>query len=90
MRPIFYQSHRCKAKFTKIFTLFSKIVKLSSKFRKFSYQIDEIGPIFAPVLENFENIIPVFAQNKGSSLYQEADFETHFSGTSPDRPLYYA
>ena len=33
---------------------------------------------------------PVFALNKGSSLYQEADFETHFSaGTSPDRPLYY-
>ena len=33
--------------------------------------------------------IPVFALNKGSSLYQEADFETHFSGTSPDGPLYY-
>ena len=32
--------------------------------------------------------IPVFALNKGSSLYQEADFETHFSGTSLDRPLY--
>ena len=33
--------------------------------------------------------IPVFALNKGSSLYQEADFVTHFCGTSPDRPLYY-
>ena len=32
--------------------------------------------------------IPVFALNKGSSLYQEAYFATHFSGTSPDRPLY--
>ena len=32
--------------------------------------------------------IPVFALNKGSSLYQKADFETHFSGTSLDRPLY--
>ena len=32
--------------------------------------------------------IPVFALNKGSSFYQEADFETHFSGTSLDRPLY--
>ena len=32
--------------------------------------------------------IPVFALNKRLSLYQEADFETHFSGTSPDRPLY--
>ena len=31
--------------------------------------------------------IPVFAPNKGSSLYQEAEFATHFSGTSLDRPL---
>ena len=66
-------------------------VKFSSKFWEFWYQIDEIGPIFVPILENFENItymfIPVFALNKGSLLYQEADFVTHFSGTSPDRPL---
>ena len=27
------------------------------------------------------------AMNKGPSLYREADFETHFSGTSPDRLL---
>ena len=32
--------------------------------------------------------LPISALNKWSSLYQEADFETHFSGTSPDRPLY--
>ena len=73
--------------------LFSKIVKLSSKFRKFWYQIDEIGPIFMSILEIFENMTPAclyqfFALNKGSSLYQEADFATHFSSTSPDRPLY--
>ena len=30
-----------------------------------------------------------FALNKGSLLYQEADLETHFSGTSPDRLLYW-
>ena len=86
--PFLYQSHKFQAKITKIFTLFSKIVKLSSKFRKFWYQIDETGPIFAPILKIWPMFIPVFALNKGSSLYQEADFETHFSGTSPDRPLY--
>ena len=44
-----------------------------------------------PILENFENMtmfIPVFALNKGLTLYQEVDFATHFSGTSLDRPLY--
>ena len=89
--PSLYQSHKFYARFTKNFTLFSKIVKLSSKFQKFWYQTDEIGTIFAPILENFENMtmfIPVFALNNGSSLYQEADFATHFSGTSPYRPLY--
>ena len=30
-----------------------------------------------------------FALNKGTSLYKEADFATHFSGTSPDRLLHY-
>ena len=47
--------------------------------------------LFLCQFENFENMTHVytsFAQNKGLSLYQEADFETHFSGTSPDRPLY--
>ena len=38
-----------KKKKKKKFTLFSKIFKLYSKFRKFWYQIDKIGPIFAPV-----------------------------------------
>ena len=32
------------------------MVKLSRKFRKFWYQIDEIGPIFDTILENFENM----------------------------------
>ena len=55
MTPI-CQSH----KFTKKFTLFSKIVKLYSKFRKFWYQIDKIGPIFAPILENFKIMTHVY------------------------------
>ena len=41
----------------------------------------EIGPNFVPIFKKL-------ALNKGSLLYQEADFATHFSGTSPDRPLY--
>ena len=43
---------------------------------------------FKKILKIWPMFIPVFALNKGSSLYQEADFETHFSSTSPDRPLY--
>ena len=50
--------------------------KLSRKFQKFWYdQINEIGPIFAPILDNFESMTHVytsFALNKGSSLYHEA------------------
>ena len=33
-------------------------------------------------------VLPLFALNKGSLLYQDADFATHFSGMAPDRPLY--
>ena len=43
---------------------------------------------FKKILKTWPIFIPVFALNRGSSLYQEADFETHFSSTSPDRPLY--
>ena len=53
-------SPKFQAKFTKKFTLFSKIVKLSNKFRKFWYQVDEIGPIFGPILENFENMTQIY------------------------------
>ena len=55
--PFLYHSHKLEAKLTKNFTLFSKIVKLSSKLW---YQIDEIGPIFVPILENFENMTYVY------------------------------
>ena len=43
---------------------------------------------FSKLLKIWPMFIPVFALNKGSLLYQEVYFETHFSGTSPDRPLY--
>ena len=66
--PFLYQSHKLQAKFTKNVTLFSKIVKLSSQFRKFWYQIDEIGPIlrqFKTILKTWPMFIPVFALYKG-------------------------
>ena len=74
--PFLYQSHIFYANFTKNFTLFSKIVKFSSKFKKFWYQIDEIGPIFTPILDNFENMthVQVFALNKVSSLWHLSNF----------------
>ena len=42
------------------FTFFSKIVELSSKFQKFWYQIDKIGPILVPILEKIENMTQVY------------------------------
>ena len=60
MRPIFIPEPQILSKIYFNFTLFSKIVKISDKFWKFWYQIDEIGPIFAPVLEKFENMTHVY------------------------------
>ena len=59
MRPIFIPESQILSKIYN-FTLFSKIVELSSKFQKFWYQIDENGSIFVPILENFENMTHVF------------------------------
>ena len=53
MRPIFIPEPQILSKICKKFHKFSKIVMLLSKFW---YQIDEIGPIFMLILENFENI----------------------------------
>ena len=44
----------------KDFTFFSKIVELSSKFQKFWYQIDKIGPTLVPILEKIENMTQVY------------------------------
>ena len=54
MRPI--QSYKVQGNLTEISQFFSKIVKLSSTFWKFWYQIDEAGPIFKQILDNFENM----------------------------------
>ena len=74
--PFLFQRHKFYANFTENFTLFSKIVKLSSKFCKFLYQFDEIGPISMQILENFENMTHIytsFCTEKGTLLYQEPD-----------------
>ena len=66
--------------------IISQTAKLSRKILKFWCQNDEIGSIFAPILEklkNLTNVIPVFELN-----IENADFETHFSVMSLDRPLY--
>ena len=64
MRPLINQSHKFKANFTENFTLFSIIVKLSSTFWKFLYQIHKIGPIFwaifTQILDNFENMTHIY------------------------------
>ena len=62
MRPIFIPDPHILSNIYWKFHIIFLIVKLSSKFRKFWYQIDEIGSIFAPawILENFENRIHVY------------------------------
>ena len=71
---------------------FPKLSSFQGNFGNFGIKLMKLG-LFScqlkKILKIWPMFIPVFALNKGSSLYQEADFETHFSGTSPDRPLYY-
>ena len=60
MRPNFYtRATNFKQNLPKISHHFPKLFKLSSKFKEFWYQIDETGHIFAPILENFENMTHV-------------------------------
>ena len=60
MRPIFLPEPQILSKiYKKISHYFSKIIKLSSKFW---YQIDEIGPIFTPILENFKDMTNVYTR----------------------------
>ena len=62
MRPNFYaRATNLKQNWLKISHFFPKTVKLSSKFWKFWYLIDKIGPIVVPVLENMK-IWPIFIQ----------------------------
>ena len=87
MRPIFNRA----TNFTENYIFFCLWnCKFSSKFWKFWYQIDEIGLIFMQSFEYFENMAHVytsFCTEWGVIVYQEADFGTHWSSTSPEIPL---
>ena len=70
---------------------FPKLWSFKANFGNFGTRLMKLGLFwcqFKKILKIWPMFIPVFALNKGSLFYQEADFETHFSGTSPDRPLY--
>ena len=70
---------------------FPKLLSFQANFGNFGtrlMKLDLFSHQFKKIWKIWPMFIPVFALNKVSSLYQEADFETHFSGTSPDRPLY--
>ena len=80
-----------KQKLLKISHYFPKLLSFQANFGNFGIRLMKLGLFlrqFEKILKIWPMFIPVFALNKGTSLYQEADFETHFSGTSPDRPLY--
>ena len=69
------------------------MVKLSSKFWKFLYQIDKIGPILVPVFKNFHNMTYVygnFCTELGIIVIPGDRFVPHLSCSYmfPDRPLY--
>ena len=59
MRPIFIPEPQILRKiYQKFHIIFQNL--LSSRFQKFWYKIDEIGPILAPILENFQNMTYVY------------------------------
>ena len=60
MRPIFIPEPQILSKIYYKFQIIFQNFQLSSKVQKFWYQIDEIGPIFMPILENFENMTHVY------------------------------
>ena len=70
---------------------FPKLWSFQANFGNFGIRLmklDLFSCQFKKILKIWPMFIPVFALSKGSSLYQETDFEIHFSSTSPDRPLY--
>ena len=58
---------------------FPKLLSFQANFGNFGVRLMKLGLFlsqFKKILKIWPMFIPVFAQNKGSSLYQEADFET--------------
>ena len=59
--PFLYQSHKFLSKiYQKFLNYLSKLLSFQSKFQNFCYQIDEIRPIFVPILEKIENVTHVY------------------------------
>ena len=89
--PLLYQSHKFKQNLPKILHYFPKLLSFQANFANLGIRLMKLGLFsrqFQRILKIWPMFIPVFTLNKGLSLYQEADFETHFSGKSLDRPLY--
>ena len=64
---------------------FPKLFVFQANFGNFGIRLMKLGLFsrqFKKILKIWPMFIPDFALNKGSSLYQEADFDIHFSGTS--------
>ena len=89
---LFYtRATNLKQNLLKMSHYFAKLLSFQANFGNVGIRLMKLGLFlrqFKKILKIWPMFIPVFVLNKGSSLYQEADFETHFSGTSPDRPLY--
>ena len=89
--PFYTEATNFKQNLPKISHYFPKLLSFQANLGNFGIRLMKLGLFsrqFWKILKIWPMFIPVFALNKESSLYQEADFETHFSGTSPDRPLY--
>ena len=56
----FTRATNLKQNLLKISHFFPKLLSFQGNSGNFLYQIDEIGPIFAPILENFENMTDVY------------------------------
>ena len=57
---------------------FPKLLSFQANFRNFGIRLMKLGLFlfqFRKLLKIWPMFIPVFALNKGSSLYQEVDFE---------------
>ena len=57
--PFWYQCHKFKQNLLNILLYFSKLLSFQANFWNCWNQLHEIGPIFEPVLENFEKVTNV-------------------------------
>ena len=89
MRPIFIPEPQILSKiYWKCHIIFQNCYSFQANVGNFGIRLMKLG-LFSHQFKKiwkYDKYDPCLyhdsAQNKGSSLYQEADFETHFSGTS--------